>query len=173
MLLSITNLLTGDFIIQDPSGHSSFSVKVGPSATKSGIKISQEIFAYVEPLLIQAAAASRITYLVTDDPASLADDDFTAVRVGLVTPIVVTAYDEVVVSNLTTPGAVAITIPASLPIGTILDIVDGKGDANTNNITITATTCTINGAGTLVLNTAYASARLVKISATAWLRLPG
>lgn len=74
MLLSITNLLTGDFVIADPSGYSDFEAKVGPSATKSNIHVTPQVFAAIEPLLNAAVTASKITFTIADDPASQADD---------------------------------------------------------------------------------------------------
>lgn len=73
-------------------------------------------------------------------------------RVATTTPITVSATtDCVVVSNLSVAGAVAVTLPAGVS-GQMFAIVDGKGDAATNNITITPTAGNINGASTLVLN---------------------
>lgn len=76
-----------------------------------------------------------------------------AIRVATISPItVVDTTDFAILSNLGTPGAVAVTLPAGVQ-GRIFAIMDGKGDAATNNITITPNGAeTINGAATLVLN---------------------
>lgn len=171
MLLSITNLLTGDFIIQDPSGLSNFEMKVGPSATKSNVAITPQAFAAIEPLLNAAKTASKITFSVVDDPTSLADDVIAGVRTALVTPVTVDIHDETVVTNLTSAGAVAVSLPNALPIGKIVDIVDGKGDAGTNNITVTPQSGSINGSGTAVIASNYGALRLQKVTASLWVKL--
>lgn len=74
------------------------------------------------------------------------------VRVATATPISVVNSDCVVVSNLTVPGAVAVNLPAGVT-NRIYVIVDGKGDAATNNITIDANAAeTINGSLTYVIS---------------------
>lgn len=74
--------------------------------------------------------------------------------------VTVGSTDNVVVIRKTTGAATAVTL--SQPSGAQHIIIkDGKGDANTNNITITPTSSTIDGAGTLVINTAYGKAELV------------
>jgi hypothetical protein len=85
--------------------------------------------------------------------AGLSTIEKQAIRVATTTPITVSATtDFCVVSNLGTPGAVAVTLPAGIN-GQLFVICDGKGDANTNNITITPNgSDTISGSSTLVLN---------------------
>lgn len=85
-----------------------------------------------------------------------------AIRVALSTPVtVVQTTDCVIVSDLTTPGAVAVQLPAGVG-GQVFMIADGKGDAATNNITISAFSGeTINGSPTLVLNKARSAVILV------------
>jgi hypothetical protein len=71
------------------------------------------------------------------------------------------------VSNLTVAGAVAVTLPAGAAKQVFI-IVDGKGDAATNNITITPNGAeTIRGAATLVLANNYTGVVLV-FSGTNW-----
>jgi len=91
-----------------------------------------------------------------------------AARVAVTTPIAVSATtDCVVVSNLTVAGAVAVTLPAGAAKQVFI-IVDGKGDAATNNITITPNGAeTIRGAATLVLANNYTGVVLV-FSGTNW-----
>ncbi len=75
-----------------------------------------------------------------------------AVRVATTTPVTFSTNDCIVASNLTVPGAVAIALPAGSN-KQIAFIVDRKGDAKTNNITITPNGAeTINGSATLVLD---------------------
>ncbi len=76
-------------------------------------------------------------------------------RVATSSPITVSTNDCIVVSALTVPGAVAVTLPAG-QTKIVYFIVDGTGDAKTNNITITPNGAeTINGAANLVLTSNY------------------
>lgn len=76
-----------------------------------------------------------------------------AIRVATTTPVTVSATtDCTVVVELGTPGAVAVNLPAGIN-GQMFFLVDGTGDASTNNLTITPNGAeTINGAATLVLD---------------------
>lgn len=76
-----------------------------------------------------------------------------SVRVALTTPVTVSnSSDCAVLSNLTVAGAVAVTLPAGVD-GRFFIIGDQKGDAATNNITITPNGAeTINGSATYVIN---------------------
>lgn len=75
-----------------------------------------------------------------------------AVRKAVATPITVATSDCIVVSDLTVAAAVAVSLPAGAN-KQIFFVVDGKGDAGTNNITITPNGAeTIGGAATLVLS---------------------
>lgn len=69
--------------------------------------------------------------------------------------------DRVIVVNKTTGAATTVNLVASPPAGLVLTIKDGKGDAATNNITITPNAGTIDGASSIVLSTAYAAIDLV------------
>lgn len=169
MLLSITNLLTGPWVLQDPSGITNFSVSIAASGTASNLAVTDDLFSRLQPILDAAVTALDITYTVTDDAVSPERD---RVRTALTTPVAITPADEFVAVNLTVPGAVAVNIPTTCPVGHRLVIGDAKGDAGANNITIaTDGADTINGAATLVLNTNYATAELVKVSSTLWLRV--
>ena len=74
-------------------------------------------------------------------------------RVATASPVTVAAAtDCIIVSKLSVAGAVAVNLPAGVT-KQIFCVVDGTGDAATNNITITPNGAeTINGAATLVLN---------------------
>jgi len=76
-----------------------------------------------------------------------------AIRVATETPSTLSpGTDCVLVTNLDTPGAVTINLPAGSD-KQVFFIVDGKGDAATNNITIIPDDVeTINGAANYVLN---------------------
>jgi len=88
-------------------------------------------------------------------------------RVALTTPVTVAATDYAVIVKLTTPAAVAVSLPAGAA-GRTFVVVDGTGDAYTNNITITANgTDKIQGAATYVVNENYGSLTLVWDAAAA------
>jgi len=75
-----------------------------------------------------------------------------AIRTATSTPVtVVSATDCIVVTNLSVAGAVAVTLPAGVA-GQWFAIIDGKGDAASNNITVTPNGSeTINGGATFVI----------------------
>lgn len=91
-----------------------------------------------------------------------------AVREAVTSPITVASTtDCVVISNLTVAGAVAVNLPAGVA-GQVFMIVDGKGDANTNNITITPNGAeTINGAASLTI-TSNNGAVIIVFRGTNW-----
>jgi hypothetical protein len=84
-----------------------------------------------------------------------------SIRTALATPVTVAAAtDCVIVTNLTVAGAVAVTLPAGSS-KQVFYIVDGKGDAATNNITITPASGTINGSATYVISTNRAGVGII------------
>ena len=82
-------------------------------------------------------------------------------RTALTTPVTVSdTTDYAVGSNLTVAGAVSVVLPAPATAlaGATFIVTDEKGDANTNNITVSVSGgALINGAATSVLITAFAS----------------
>lgn len=81
-----------------------------------------------------------------------------AVRRATTSPVTVSATtDCVIVTALTVPAAVAVTLPAAAT-KQVFTVVDGTGDAATNNITITPASGLINGASTYVIDKNYAGA---------------
>jgi hypothetical protein len=73
-------------------------------------------------------------------------------RTATSSPVTIAATDFTVVTNLSVAGAVAVTMPTGVA-GQMILVVDGKGDAGTNNITISgAGGQLINGAATYVIN---------------------
>ena len=88
-------------------------------------------------------------------------------RVAIATPVTVLATtDCVIVTDLTTPGAVAVNLPAGVS-GQVFTVVDGKGDAGTNNITITPAAGLINGSATYVIDSNRAGVSLA-YNGTSW-----
>lgn len=62
------------------------------------------------------------------------------------------ASDGVIIVDKTVGSATAVTLKANPVVGDRQTVVDGKGDAGTNNITITAASGNINGAANVVIN---------------------
>lgn len=82
------------------------------------------------------------------------------------TYVVVTA-DCVVVINKSVGAATAVTLPAAPNTNRMLTIKDGKGDAGTNNITISGNGKNIDGASTLVISSNFGVSRIV-YNGTQW-----
>ncbi len=169
-LLSITNLRTSPLTLQDPTGLYGTSIEVPGSTTKSDLPISLAALAALEPQLIAGAAAANFTYKVTDDPASQADSPPDHMVTVLTTPYDSVAGDKDIITNLTIAGAVSVVLSASAPIGWRVTVLDGKGDAATNNVTVTvAGGGTVNG--TAVISANYGAATFLKTAATVWQRV--
>jgi hypothetical protein len=71
-LLTVTNLLTSQIQLQDPTGVSTFSETLAPSQTKQWAVATATAEA-LEPGLIQSAALARITFAFAPNPASPAE----------------------------------------------------------------------------------------------------
>ena len=171
-LLTVNNLTTSVIPVQDPSGLSQFSQKVPASGTLGPVSLTLDQLAHLEPVLIKEATAARITWSVSDDPNSQADNPPDNLVTVLTSPYNGVAGDKDIVTNLTVPGPVAVILSAGAPIGKRVTVMDGKGDAGTNNVTVTvAGGGTINGGASSVINSNYGSAEFVKVTATAWLKV--
>jgi hypothetical protein len=91
--------------------------------------------------------------LALGNGAAVTEEMKQAMRTATTSPVTIAAAsDFAVATDLSVAGAVAVNLPAGAN-GQIFAIVDGKGDAATNNITITPNGAeTINGAATYVIN---------------------
>ena len=90
-------------------------------------------------------------------------------RIATTTPIAPTATDCIITSDLTVAGAVAVNLTAGTA-GRVLCLIDGKGDAGTNNITITPNGAeTINGAANYVISKNNAGIFLVYDGVSNWI----
>lgn len=69
--------------------------------------------------------------------------------------ITATTSDVYICVNKTVGAASAVGLFASPTTGYVLTVLDCKGDANTNNITITPAAGNIDGSATFVISTAY------------------
>jgi hypothetical protein len=84
-----------------------------------------------------------------------------AVRTVTAAGAVTVAFtDYLVAINKTVGAATTVNLPAAPPAGTTFRVKDGKGDANTNNITVVPAAGTIDGAANIVINTAYGHATI-------------
>lgn len=171
-LLTVTNLLTSPITFQDPTGLYGTVFTVPGSGSVTNLVISSAALSAIEPLLVAQATATHITWQTSDDPASSADTLPAHISLVTVTPYNALVGDEVILTNLTTPGAVSVVLSASAKIGQSVTVVDDKGDAASNNVTITvASGGTINGGSSVVINVNRGQAVLVKKSATAWVAI--
>lgn len=168
-LLTVTNLLTSPIAFQDPTGLYGTVFTVPGSGSVTNLVISNAALGALEPLLIAQRTALHITYTASDDPASQADSVSDRLVTVLTTPYTAAAGDQDILTNLTTPGAVSVVLAVATPIGHLVRVIDDKGDAATNNVTITvASGGTINGGANVVINVNRGQAWLLKKSATAW-----
>jgi len=169
--LTIVNLTGGPFVIQDPTGLYGFNMDIAASDTETA-DLSTAALAALEEDLDAAQTAGKITWSADDDPDTLADSVPENLRTALVTPVVVLKGEGIIVTDLTVAGAVAVQLPIDARIGEPITIVDGKGDAGANNITITCAGGTINGGANIVIGVNYGSVRLVCIAALTWAAVP-
>jgi hypothetical protein len=77
------------------------------------------------------------------------------------------AADRFIVVNKTSGAATAVTLVSSPTTGRVVTIIDGKGDAATNNITISPAAGTINGASSYVISSNYGEVSLI-YNGTQW-----
>ena len=77
------------------------------------------------------------------------------------------ATDQIVIVNKSSGSATSLTLPSNPVTGMVYTIKDGKGDALSNNITITPSSGTIDGSSNLVIVANYASVNLV-YNGTEW-----
>lgn len=75
--------------------------------------------------------------------------------------VAVVTTDYIVVINKSSGAATTVTLPSSVTTGDTYIIKDGKGDANTNNITVTPSSGNIDGSSTYVMNINYQSITVV------------
>lgn len=109
---------------------------------------------YAIPLAGELNWSSLSNFLIDlGTNAAVAQEAKQAVRVATTTPVTVaSATDYAIIVDLAVAGASAVNLPAGVN-GQIFVIVDGKGDAATNNITINPNGAeTILGGASFVLN---------------------
>lgn len=108
---------------------------------------------YPVPAAGEVSWANLSNYLIALAQAQGTTSQKVGSRIATSTPVTVaSATDCLVISDLAAPGAVAVNLPAGVN-GQMFALLDGKGDALTNNITITPNGAeTINSGASYVLN---------------------
>ena len=167
-LLTVTNSRTSELAIQDPTGSTPVSFTVLGSATVTR-SLSLAQLANLEAQLIAGATASILTWSVSDDPNSSVDTLPAHLQTVLTQPYNAIAGDQIILVNLSVAHATSVVLSAAAPIGQLVTVVDLKGDAGTNNITITVASGTIDGSANLVISTNKNIAQLLKVSTTNWI----
>jgi hypothetical protein len=81
--------------------------------------------------------------------------------------VTVEHLDDIIIVNKTVGGATTVNLPANPLKGRIYTIKDGRGDANSHNITITPASGNIDGSATYVIGTNYGKAQ-VMYNGTQW-----
>lgn len=170
-LLSITNLAASPIAITDPTGlYPGTSFRLAPSASVTNQSISLDALAAIEPQLARESTAGNISWSVANDPTSGLDPIPDHLQTVLTQPYNAVAGDQDIIVNLTVPHATSVVLPASAAIGHVVRVVDGAGNAATDNITVTiAGGGTINGGANTVISANYGHVTLLKVTSTAWL----
>jgi len=95
---------------------------------------------------------------------------FQAVTTKTAAYLAVVPQDFHIVCDTASVAAFTVTLPDAAPIGTVIVVSDGVGNAGTDNITVSReTTNTIIGATTYLINSNWESATFHKVTATSWL----
>lgn len=81
--------------------------------------------------------------------------------------VTVATTDDVIIVNKTSGAATIVNLPATPTTGTQFIVKDGKGDAASNNITLTPAAGNIDGAATYVLSVNYGAVQVV-YNGTQW-----
>jgi hypothetical protein len=172
-LLTVTNLTTRIVVLEEPNAeYRGLIVRVPASSSVTGLYCLLQELAALEPQLIQQATAGNITWSAMVDSGHETDQIPDHVTTVLVSPYDAVAGDQVILTDLTVPGAVSVVLSLSAPIGQTVKVADLAGNAATYNITITvASAGTINGGSSVVVSTNYGQALLVKVGTNAWLSL--
>lgn len=94
--------------------------------------------------------------------------DGSAIVASTANPYQMAVTDRVVDVNKGSGAATKILLPASPTLWVDYTIIDGKGDAGSNNITLTGTGITINGGPSFVMNANNDAITLRAVNATTW-----
>lgn len=106
-------------------------------------------------------------YLTVTEVTTFASTAATTVRVVTASgAVTITTADNVVVLNKTVGAATTVTLPAGA-LGLRYTVKDGKGDADTNPITLTPAAGTIDGQSTQIINVPYGALTVV-YNGTEW-----
>lgn len=110
-------------------------------------------------------SASNLTLTNTTINGILYNASLRVITAG--SSVTVLTTDNVIVVNKTVGGVTAIVLPPSPSTNQLIIVKDGKGDANTNNITIDGNGKTLDGGATLVIGAPYSWNQLI-YNGTEW-----
>jgi hypothetical protein len=169
-LLTVNNLTSEVLALQEKTGeYGGLVLRVPASGSVSNVYVMLQTLASLEPTLQAQATAGNLTWSTSVDPAFESDQIPSHITTVLVTPYDAVAGDQIILTNLTSAGAVSVVLSAAAPIGQEVHVVDAKGDAGTNHITITvASSGTINGGANDVISSNNGHVALLKTGASAW-----
>lgn len=138
-----------------------------PLVTATKTTAGSDISPLRRPLFQVAMTATAATLVLNPSGTTSTAGRILAVRL-LEAPgsVTFTAQDDIVVVNKPVGAATTANLPAGVT-GRIYTIKDGKGDAATNNITLTPAAGTIDGAATKVINVAYDTLNVI-YNGTQW-----
>lgn len=108
---------------------------------------------YSVPAAGEVAWASLSNFLIdVANNAQIKSKQISAIRTATTTPVTGASTDFCIVTDMASASAVAVTLPTGVN-GQMICIVDGRGDAATNNVTISgAGGQTVNEAASYVIN---------------------
>lgn len=111
-------------------------------------------YAIVKARVVTNTTGTNASWVLTGD---LTENIRVVTAAGAVT---LAQNDFIVEVNKATGAATTVNLPSTPIVGKIYAIKDGKGDAGTNNITLTPAAGNIDGAATYVMNTNYQATKI-------------
>jgi hypothetical protein len=170
-LLTVSNLTAKVLTLQEINAeYRGLVVRVPASGSVTGLYCLLAELAALEPVLIAEATAGNITWSAMADSAHETDQVPDHLTTVLTQPYDAVAGDQEIVVNLTSAHATSVVLSLAAPIGQLVRVIDGAGNAGTDNITVTvASSGTINGGASTVISSNYGHVTLLKVATNAWL----